>query len=339
MGERVRSTWRPFLLFCFGVGAALPPAASAEPRPTIRLQYERGPGAERCPQEEELRRALSARLGYDAVDEGASTELRALIRREGERLRAQVSLLDGEGKLLGERSLDSRGSDCGELAEAMVLAIAIAVDDVLSVVAPPPPPPLSPPPLVVEVRPPPAPTPAPPPPPPAPQVNVAAALPSRYELDVGLDVSAGLGPAPSTGVSAGAAMRWKELSIGLEGHAALPSSHSLRTGGEVRAALTRGAIVPCLRVDPLGVCGVVSLGVLSAEGVGVPNARTATSPYLGAGTRLALEWVPPEGVGLRVHAEAALALIRTTVGVGARDAWTMSPIAASLGASAVFRIR
>jgi hypothetical protein len=56
-------------------------ASSARAAPTSRLTYVRGPGAEKCPDEAELRRAVAERLGYDPFFPAANRTIVAEITR------------------------------------------------------------------------------------------------------------------------------------------------------------------------------------------------------------------------------------------------------------------
>src|SRR5258706_10864334 len=72
-------------------------AASAEPPPRVRLEYARRAGAERCPDEDQVRRAVVARLGYDPfVDDGEERLGRAELAPAGRALRARIHPIEGD---------------------------------------------------------------------------------------------------------------------------------------------------------------------------------------------------------------------------------------------------
>src|SRR5438128_1351366 len=138
------------------LGLVIAAQASAE-APAARLDYTRGAGAESCPDQRSLEDAVSARLGYPPFRTDAARTLTARVSASGRGLLARMELRDAGGNLLGKRDLAGAGEGCGELAAAMELAIAIAIDPA-SATRPPPP---------LSEAPPPSQPPPPPPPPPA----------------------------------------------------------------------------------------------------------------------------------------------------------------------------
>ena len=70
-------------------------AARAQTRRTAVLTYTRGAGAEACPDEPAVRRAVMDRLGYDPFRPEAAVAVTASIARVRGRLRADVMLGDG----------------------------------------------------------------------------------------------------------------------------------------------------------------------------------------------------------------------------------------------------
>ena len=62
--------------------------------PTSSLTYERQRGAEQCPEEAELRDAVSARLGYVPFRDDAPQHVRTVIRRDRGGLVATVDVFD-----------------------------------------------------------------------------------------------------------------------------------------------------------------------------------------------------------------------------------------------------
>jgi hypothetical protein len=88
----------------------------AAEHPTSSLTYERQRGAEQCPDEAELRDAVSARLGYVPFRDEAPQHVRTVIRGERGGLLATVDVFDAVGELVGQREIRSRTRDCEELA-------------------------------------------------------------------------------------------------------------------------------------------------------------------------------------------------------------------------------
>src|SRR5262249_42045560 len=114
-------------MMLFAIRASFAPAANA--RPSAHVIYVRGDGAEGCPNEETLRSAVAARLGYDAFREADARTIRAAIARE-KRGPYPVLLerIGPDSVAAGQRELTSASADCDEVFLAMTLAIAIAID-------------------------------------------------------------------------------------------------------------------------------------------------------------------------------------------------------------------
>src|SRR5262249_5238402 len=102
---------------------------SALATPTSKLTFVRGSGAESCPDELELRRAVARRVGYDPFFPWAERTVIAQIDPAGRKgFSAKIHVIDTKGVLLGERQLDAV-ADCHELVQSIALAISVAIDD------------------------------------------------------------------------------------------------------------------------------------------------------------------------------------------------------------------
>src|SRR5258705_4538020 len=90
-------------------------STEAAAAPVARLDYQRGAGAESCPDEAALRGAVRDRLGYDPFFDSAEQGIIAKISADGAELRGDVQLLDDAGKLRGRRELRAPTTQCAEL--------------------------------------------------------------------------------------------------------------------------------------------------------------------------------------------------------------------------------
>lgn len=108
--------------------AAVLTAVSGVAAPSTRLTYVRSAGAEKCPDESVLRRAVEQRLGYDPFFPWADRTIVARIAADARNVHGTVELLDGKGILRGSRSLVAPAAQCAELVSGMALAISIAID-------------------------------------------------------------------------------------------------------------------------------------------------------------------------------------------------------------------
>jgi hypothetical protein len=337
---------------------AASPTPTPTPTPTVRLRYQRGPGAERCPEESELRNQIAARLGYDPIREQATNEIVAAIEKTPRGLEGRVEIRDEAGKRKGRRVLTSTSLDCTELASALTLAISIAADPLslgrapaASVHAPasasvpsPPPPPASASPVAASASVAPVEAAAPASLPAAPAASREDVVPVRPRLLLGVHHAFGAGPARAWGLDFGLGARRGVLSLGLEGRvdwAGAPKP--VRSGdgadgtsvGTVEASIFAGSVVPCLHVQRglLVACALGSVGVIQGRGQGVSVPRKQTTTYAAAGLRLGVE-VPVVGpLALGVHGDVLANLTRTTLRLDGVEAWASSPIAGLLRAA------
>jgi hypothetical protein len=323
-----------------GVGAAaalLLVASAASASPTARLVYSRAPDALSCPDEAVLRKAVSARVGYDAFFPWAPrTLVAAIVRREGAFV-ATVDLVDEAGVDHGAHELHTEGA-CAALLDAVALAAAIAIDPRTAlIVAPPPVAPVSPPPE------PPAAPPFPPPPTASPPAAAPRAPPEprrrvAFEASLGAVGTFEMGPGPAVGAVVGVAMRSSRFSLGLEGLIDSPSSRAASDGSRASAWLTFGALVPCVSLGPAFACAVGQVGSLQSAGEAA-GTHTATNPWFALGGRVGA-LIPITGtLSLRPHLDVVGDLEPTTLKVGVPTAWTASPVAGALGIDAVMRFR
>jgi hypothetical protein len=315
--------------------------------PSARLVYVREPGAEGCADEEGLRRAVAARLGYDPFFPWAKVTVLALVRKEATGYRAEVSLVDEASVSRGRRALTHEGDSCAPLVGALALTISLALDP-LSLTQPPAgkkeetPPPAPPAPPAVEPpaedarSAPPASPPStspvepPVPPPPPPTFHGWASL-------------AGLGSLGVTpGVAFGGLLRGKvergPFSVGLEASATAPTAASAPSGGQVQAWLAEGTLLGCGRLSVVVGCGFVSAGPLAARGVGLATTRTAILAYGGAGPRLGVEVPLGERFRLEAFTQVAFAMVPRALQVDGMTVFRQPIAAGSLGVGASARV-
>ncbi len=263
-----------------GMAAAITLLAStAHATPSARLVYARSAGAESCPTEAELRRAVAARVGYDPFFAWAKKTIVARMATASPRgFFVSVNLVDEQGMETGDRVVRTEGG-CAELLDVAALAIAIAIDPQSLVPQPrsttPPiePPPAPPPPRgAAKSRPTRAPTPEP-----------TASPPLRLLGTVSAVFSSGQAPRPTAGAALGISARWTSVSLGLEGAAQLPVSARASGGGSVSAWLAGLALTPCAHADPIFLRAVAGAGSLQASGTGVLDGKSQSILWLAAG--------------------------------------------------------
>lgn len=96
-------------------------------QPAGRLVYQRGAGAESCPDEAALRGAVASRVGADPFEDATRPTYSVTIGLEGERLVGRVVLVDASGLTKGVRELSAEG-DCAELVDGLSLALSLAIN-------------------------------------------------------------------------------------------------------------------------------------------------------------------------------------------------------------------
>lgn len=314
------------------VGTAPRDVAAAEPpaRPRATLRYERGPGAEGCPDQPDLEGAVRARLGYDPFEDGAPLRLEAQIDRDGPHLRARLFTRSPTGAP-GEWSRTSPTTRCDDLAEALALSISLAIDPLsdLDAAAPtlplrsPPPAPVTTATVVVGA---PRPQPAR-----APRAEPIPSSSWSFGGGAGLAGAAGLTPGPTLGLLLDADLGGPTWRIGVEARLFLPSSLVFTPSSEVSVLPIGGAILPCWHTAYLGACAVLAVSAVRSSGVGLTPSRVVVTPSASVGARVLGKLALGRALHLSGFVEIDLAWVQTTVVVSGREAWRTPPVAGLLG--------
>jgi hypothetical protein len=316
------------------------PAASASP--SAKLTYLRAEGAERCPDEAELKRAVAARLGYDVFFPWAKTTVVVEITRAPKGFHGAVKFVDARGVVKGQRALDSKSDDCADVVRALALTVSIAIDDfglddVPKPAPAPEPAPVPEPEPEPEPAPEPAPSPAPAPEPAPAPAPVSATPPRRTELAlwVAPTVSFGVAPAAAVGAHVDVDVRRGPLSIGLEARADLPSSAAAPQGGRVSTHLLLASVVPCVRaLAPLALCAVGSFGDFFESGAGLAAPSSGSAPFAAVGGRVAAFIPVTDRLFVATHVDVLAALTRHVVQIDDAEAFHVPPASATLGLGA-----
>jgi hypothetical protein len=102
--------------------------AHAESSESFRFSWVRGEGAGTCPDGRALAARVSERLGRNPFSDAAEQSIEGgVVARDG-RFHAELRVRDAGGVARGSRELAANGPDCAELAEAVVLAVALTID-------------------------------------------------------------------------------------------------------------------------------------------------------------------------------------------------------------------
>lgn len=320
-------------------------AREAEATPTARLIYLRGEGAEKCPSEDELRKAVVQRLGYDPFFPVAKVTLVAEVeRRDKGGFTGKVKVIDADGLLVGTRVIPSASSECAELVRVLALNLSITVDDLALLLpekdagtptvevkdAP-----------EVAAQPAPAQTPAPgSAKDPAPAESPDEAKPSARtvfpEAAVLLLGAAGKTPAVTLGLGASLGLRVKAFRVSGELVALLPSEGS-EGGNKGRAQVTEGTLAFCYHLALPYACAKGSVGSLEGSGALIESPKTGRALVAGAGIEAGAEFPLTEHLLLRALADVRFALVRPRIDVSGTPVFRTPPASLTLGFAAVVR--
>ncbi len=298
---------------------------TASATPTAKLTYVRGEGAGACADESALRQAVAARLGYDPFRPVAENAVSVDVRRVGPRYVAHVKLIDADSKERGDRELQSKSDDCGDLTSTLALTISIALDP-LSLTRPPPDPPPVPPP-----DPPPVPPPVPPAPPSDPAPRSRPTTPSAFEAGLALHMAIGAAPAVAFGPDLFGAFRYGAFQAEITGRFDAQASRSTSEGGVVATSLLTVGLAPCFRVSILALCAHGVIGSLVAETREVTRPGSDGVLYLSVGGRIAASIPLFKNLTLRPFAELAVPLLPYEFRLNGRSIYALSPVSATFG--------
>jgi hypothetical protein len=312
----------------FAVAAAVFTGKTALASPSAKLVYVRGAGAETCPGESELRKAVAVRIGYDPFFPVAQKTVVAQVQRVPKGYRGKVQIVGDDGNVRGERELSTTGEDCGELVGALALAVSIALDDLDE--APPAPPSAKPAPEE-----PVTPVPLPPPPPaePPPVRPPPKTTPSSLDLAMSLGPTVSLGTAPdaAAGASFATALRWTSFSVRLDVRGELPASKAMPQGGRVATNVVVAMASACLRGRVPFVCLGGGPGVLFSSTENITRTATDRASLLVGALRGGADIALGSRLYLEPFVELGASLLVRRIAVDGRTVHETAPLWGVLG--------
>ena len=326
--------------------SALITLAAARPAlafPTTRLVYVRAPGAETCPDQDAVRNAVRARLGYDPFFPTSDKAIVLRISRAGQQLKGEVHLVNEQGVEIGEREFASNLNKCDELVLALALSISIAIDpksaetyaqsptEEAALDVEPKQNELPPKPQLAAVPVPAQPT--------TPESPAAATYSTRIHWLAGIGLTSlfGIAPGPAVGGLGFVASRASSWSLALEGYAALPVAAQY---GDVRLRTTSYglSVLPCLHFGVGFACERTALGALQATGTGV-NGKTGTSLTVSFGARLGVELPLTAVLGIVAQGDVLVNPWAERVLSAGRPLWTAPALGGDLGIAVALHFR
>jgi hypothetical protein len=289
------------LLVAIAVGVAIVSTArGARAADPANLVYARGAGAESCPDESALRKAVAARMGHDPFWPVATTTIRVVVSADGGRLRGLI-VVEKAGVEKGSQTIDEAGRkgagpSCEELLASIALAVSVALDadsapqhtapepapEEPAAPAKVPMPPAIPPEASPEAKPE-APSPVAAPPPVA---TSPAAGGRRLALWVAPDLRASIGywPVVAFAPDVFAELRYGWIGLGVEGRIDVPATVDVGTNDTAKVERFSGSVLPCAHLAWFGACGLATFGATRASG-----AVAQSGPYVAFGGRVGVD--------------------------------------------------
>jgi hypothetical protein len=148
---------------------------------------------------------------------------------------------------------------------------------------------------------------------------------------VGGDWTLGLVPSGAFGLVAHGGVVWSFASVELEARW-LPNTSLASAPGSISSRLVTGALVGCAVFGDWSACGLVQAGPFTAQGHGYTPSFTTTTWVVALGARGQWDWVFAHPVGLRLHVDGLVNLVRPQLLVNAVGVWTAPPVALAVGA-------
>lgn len=315
---------------CAALVLALAPAAAQTPA-TVRLEYLRAAGAERCPDASRIHEAVAAQLGRSAFRDDAAASVRVVLSRDGSQWVASLTARDGEGALVGSRDLRVASANCRDVTDALAFALGLAVESLtrraLSTTASArlpstlPPAPTAPPPSTVTV-----------PavaeiiaPPPAATVPPRTRQPTRWQFGLGVDggIAGGVVPGGSMTIAAAFELRRGLWGAELAAGYVLPGTTSGSVpGSSASIDALRASLGPCAWISVVRVCVPVTAARVSGKGIGVATPLDDALPSVRLGLRVDVRLGVVGGVEFRLVGAASAAVVRESFRLGGQTVWT-----------------
>jgi hypothetical protein len=288
-------------------------------------------------------------LGYDPFFAWSRDTLFVGITHRGALFQIEIKLVDDANRQRGSRDIAVAGDACADVIDALGLTISLVIDPSNVAGFTPPESAGSPSP--------PAPAPGPADEAPVDRTAPVAQPPPKERLQpvvaershslsalaaVGILGSVGAAPAPAVGGTLSFGLRWRAISLHLEGRADAPATGASELRGVSASSwLVVGSIVPCVYFDVgfMGFgCAVASFGALGATSHGVPVTTDQYAPWLALGARAGAEFTLSAPLAVRFYGELLGTPTRYELRVDGEPALQFGAWSTALGSSLVWRI-
>jgi hypothetical protein len=307
----------------------LAPRPAPPPRP-VRLDYRRGPGAERCPEEQAFRdhAGAYAQTSGDLFAPDAAARLVVTLGRRGYGYEGTAVIYDAAGAVFWSNTFPpatrAPAASCADLVDSLALSFTYQIDPIVPVPLQPAPPP------VVQ--------PAAVPPRPAPPPLPAQSEPFAFRFGAAAVVDLATAPRPAVGLSFGLGFRVSWFSLEMEGRWDPPAG-AIIEGADLSTTRFVGALIPCGHAGYFVGCALAEVGPIwgTVTGAGVTTGTQKTL-YVATGGRLGAEIPIAPHLVLRAVGDLLLALQTTAFRIDTQRRWETPAVAAgfSVGLLASF---
>ncbi|MEP7125356.1 MAG: hypothetical protein ABJE95_30775 [Byssovorax sp.] len=285
----------------------------------MRLDYVRGPGAERCPGEQAFRDAASAKIARDlfATEPEPSSRLMVVLRRREAGYEGTAELRDTAGAVTWAMVFPGPphppSATCTSLIAALAFGLSVEVDPVEPPSVERPPPPVAQPPIAT-------------PPPAKPD---APTRPFRIGVSPWVDFATAPRVAVSLSLDLGFRVAW--FSLDLEGRWDPPAA-ATTSGDEIRTSRVVGALVPCGHMRYFAGCLLAEVdslwGTVTEAGI---NGGTHSAIYGTVGGRISAEIEIASHLALRPAVDLLAALQRPTLYADGVSRWEAPAVSGRVG--------
>jgi hypothetical protein len=149
-------------------------------------------------------------------------------------------------------------------------------------------------------------------------------------VGAGVVVTAGTLPGVAAGVLVHAGAASSTASVELEARW-LPGTSQAYGAGSISTSLFTGALVGCARFGPWAACGLTQAGPLSAQGAGFSRSEDASAWLVSVGARGQWEYLFAGPLGVRLHLDGMVNVVRPRFLVDSQVAWTTPPVSVWVG--------
>jgi len=341
-----------------------PSSTAAENDLYVAIRYSIDDSTRGCWDENEFRRRVTQRIGYDPFREDAPVNVKVRVGGAPNAVDGSVEWRKANGALMGERRFVAKDGDCRDLLTEMTFSVGLQIEllrpkAVADTKAGPHPKEANPPDAAAGTSTPsgrdffaspPTKGPTPPGPPDraeekaakdtksaSPGTEPPSATASSWPIWIGIgpSVARGLSPAITADARLFLGIRQANVSLEMAGEATYPSTQSRWNHSGFRQTLVGGSLAVCGHLQWLSVCGLGRISEVRATGLGVTKPRSPTGFVAHAGLRIAGTISLGQTWSLAGHVDGLGLLTPSRVELNGGVVWEMPRLGALAGVDLV----